>query len=149
MKLLPVLLVVSAFAASTSFAEEKAAPAVAETPAAEAKGKSTGGKIQDVTPEEAERLLKDNKEAVVLDVRTPEEFKVGHIAGAKNVDFLGDDFEAKVGMLDPDKPYIVHCASGGRSTNALAKLKAAKLPKVYHMPAGFKGWQEAGKPVQK
>ena len=85
----------------------------------------------------------------MLDVRTPEEFKEGHIAGAKNVDFLGDDFEEKVGKLDPSKPYIVHCAAGGRSARALEKLTAAKLPKVYHMPAGFKGWQEAGKPVQK
>ena len=86
---------------------------------------------------------------MVLDVRTSEEFKEGHIAGATNVDFQGDDFQEKVGKLDPNKAYLVHCASGGRSAQALKKLKAANLPKIYHMPAGFRGWTEAGKPVQK
>ena len=47
--------------------------------------------VKNVSAEDAEKLLKEKKEIVVLDLRTEAEFKGGHIAGAKNIDFLGDD----------------------------------------------------------
>lgn len=104
---------------------------------------------QNVTPDQAEKLLKEKKDVVVLDVRTPEEFKSGHIAGAKNVDFQSDDFKKQVAALDKSKTYLVHCAAGGRSSRALKVLDENKIGQVYHMDAGFSGWKEAGKPVAK
>jgi rhodanese-related sulfurtransferase len=104
---------------------------------------------QNVTPDQAEKLLKEKKEIVVLDVRTPEEFKDGHIAGAKNVDFQGDDFKKQVAALDKSKTYLVHCAAGGRSSRALKVLEADKFEHVYHLNDGFNGWKQAGKPVAK
>jgi hypothetical protein len=53
---------------------------------------AAGTVIKNVSPDEAEKALKEQKNVVVLDVRTPEEFKAGHIAGAKNVDFKAPDF---------------------------------------------------------
>lgn len=102
-----------------------------------------------VTPDQAEKLLKEKKDIVVLDVRTAEEFKGGHIAGAKNVDFQSDDFKKQVAALDKSKTYLLHCASGGRSTRALKILDEDKFPNVYHMNGGFSAWKEAGKPVTK
>jgi rhodanese-related sulfurtransferase len=104
---------------------------------------------QNVTPDQAEKLLKEKKEIVVLDVRTPEEFKDGHIAGAKNVDFQGDDFKKQVAALDKSKTYLVHCAAGGRSSRALKVLEADKFEHVYHLNDGFNGWKQARKPVAK
>lgn len=101
-----------------------------------------------VTPEQAEKLLKENKEIVVLDVRTPEEFADGHLAGAKNLDFLEDGFAKQLEALDKSKTYLVHCQAGGRSAKA-CKLMGEKFPKLYHMDGGFSAWKEAGKPVQK
>ena len=94
-------------------------------------------------------MLKKNKDIVVLDVRTPEEFKAGHIPGAKNIDFNSDDFSKKLGELDKGKSYLVHCAAGGRSSRALKVLEEQKLGPVYHLNNGFKAWQSAGKPVEK
>jgi len=68
---------------------------------------------KNVTISEAEKLIKDDPKVVVLDVRTPEEYKGGHIAGAKNIDFNGDDFEKQIAALDKSKTYVVHCAAGG------------------------------------
>ena len=99
-----------------------------------------------VTPEDAEKLLKGKKDVAVLDVRTPEEFARGHIPGAKNVDFFGDDFAKNVGALDPAAPVLVHCGSGKRSTQALPSLKNQKT--VYHLNEGFSAWEKAGKPVE-
>jgi rhodanese-related sulfurtransferase len=104
---------------------------------------------QNVTPDQAEKLLKEKKDIVVLDVRTPEEFKEGHIAGAKNVDFQSEDFKKQVAALDKSKTYLLHCASGGRSSRALKVLEADKFEHVYHLNDGFAGWKQAGKPVAK
>src|SRR4051794_2534476 len=104
---------------------------------------------QNVTPDQAEKLLKEKKEIVVLDVRTADEFKEGHIAGAKNVDFQSEDFKKQVAALDKSKTYLVHCAAGGRSARALKVLEADKFEHVYHLNDGFTGWKQAGKPVAK
>jgi phage shock protein E len=105
---------------------------------------------KNVTPDEAETLLRERKgQIIVLDVRTPEEFAAGHIAGARNVDFLAGDFADKVGALDPSKSYLVHCASGGRSNMAVSLLKKRNFVELYHMNDGFKAWVRAGKAVEK
>ena len=121
--------------------------AISEEPKQPAGAKASAAK--DVTPDEAALLIKGKPGVLVLDVRTPDEFAEGHIAGAKNLDFLGDDFEKGLAKLPTDRPVIVHCAAGGRSAKAVAKIDALKLPvQVLHLKAGFNGWKAAGKPVE-
>jgi rhodanese-related sulfurtransferase len=93
--------------------------------------------------------LSQVKTNVVLDVRTQKEFVVGHIAGAKNLDFNSPDFEKQLGQLDKTKVYLVYCASGRRSALACEKMKHAGFQTIIEMSAGFRGWEQAGKPVEK
>jgi rhodanese-related sulfurtransferase/type 1 glutamine amidotransferase len=85
----------------------------------------------------------------VLDVRTADEFKSGHIPGAVNLDVLDDSFEKKVGALDKSKTYLVHCAAGRRSANAADEMKKLGFKSVIDLTPGFNGWKAAGKPVEK
>jgi rhodanese-related sulfurtransferase len=103
--------------------------------------------VKEVTPDEAEKLLKENPKIVVLDVRTPEEYAKAHIPGAKNVDFLAGDVAKEAPKLDKTTPVLVHCAAGGRSGQSLPLLKDQQV--VYHLKDGFKAWEKAGKPVEK
>jgi rhodanese-related sulfurtransferase len=116
---------------------------LAQNPAA------AGTVIKNVSPDEAEKALKEQKNVVVLDVRTPEEFKAGHIAGAKNIDFQAPDFAKQIGGLDKSKTYLVHCGGGGRSTRSLDVFKEQKFSSILHLDKGFKAWETAGKPVEK
>ena len=100
--------------------------------------------VQDVTPVDAQKLLADNKEVRVLDVRTPEEYAEGHIAGAVNVDFKAADFADKVDKLDKNTAYIVHCRSGKRSSGSLAILKDKGFGSIYHLNKGFNAWKDSG-----
>ena len=125
-------------------ADEKPAAKSAEAPKAAASAET-----KDVTPAEAEALLKEKKNAVVLDVRTAEEFQAGHIEGAKNVDFMDDKFAEQLAGMDKNTPYVLHCAAGGRSTRALKKMNELGFKSIYHMNGGFNAWKEAGKPVAK
>ena len=114
---------------------------------AEAKKLAT---VENVSPDQAEKLMAGSPRLIVIDVRTPDEFAEGHIAGAKNADLLGDDFEKMIAALPTDRPVIVHCAAGNRSAKAVAKIAALKLPvQIFHLKSGFNGWKAAGKPVAK
>ncbi len=109
----------------------------------------TVSRVKNVTIEEAEKTLKENKQVVVIDLRTPAEFKSGHFEGAKNIDFLSPEFAKKVSELDKSKTYLVHCAAGGRSTKSLKVFQDQKFQSVLHLSDGFQAWQKAGKPVAK
>jgi rhodanese-related sulfurtransferase len=107
--------------------------------------------VKNVDAAGAAALLKDNAASgvVVLDVRTPDEYRSGHIADATNIDFRGSDFGDRVKKLDPSKTYLVHCASGGRSTTSLAVFQKLGFKSVVHLDGGFNAWKKAGYPVEK
>lgn len=107
-----------------------------------------GAVVQHVNPEGAARWVADTN-VVVLDVRTAGEFDAGHINGAKLVDFRSADFAKQVGELDRKKTYLVHCASGRRSTSALETFQQLGFKSVVHLDGGFNAWKSAGKPVEK
>lgn len=102
--------------------------------------------IHHVDAHQAQKLVAEKK-VIVLDVRTPGEFNKGRIAGAKNIDFLAPDFERRIEALDKSKSYLVHCATGGRSTHSLLLFKKHNFQSIYHLDGGFKAWEKAGLPV--
>ena len=102
--------------------------------------------VKDISVSEAEKLVQVTN-VVVLDVRTPKEFKEGHIRGATNVNFYDRSFSAQLQSLDKSRPYLVHCAVGGRSGKAVKTMQELGFTNLYHMDAGMKGWENAKKPV--
>ncbi len=104
--------------------------------------------VKHVKAEEAAKIIADGKTAVI-DVRTPDEFKDGHIKDAKNIDIMSKDFEAQLGKLDKTQPTLVHCQAGGRSTRALPIFEKLGFTHLIHLDDGFGGWESAGKPVVK
>lgn len=85
----------------------------------------------------------------MLDVRTPEEHRAGHLAGATNVDFNAAGFAEALKRLDPKKTYLLHCASGGRSRRSLPHFRTAGITNIIHLDGGFAAWEEAGGAVAK
>ena len=84
--------------------------------------------------------LKTNKNPQLLDVRTPEEYSVEHIDNAKNVNWNGDDFVAKVNSYDKSKPIFVYCKVGGRSAQAANKLGELGFKEIYNLDGGIMKW---------
>jgi phage shock protein E len=108
----------------------------------------TDSAIQHVDAKQAQKLIAEKK-VVVLDIRTPGEFSTGRIAGAKNIDFQAPNFEQRIDGLDKTKSYLVHCASGGRSSHSLLLFKKHDFQSIYHLDGGIKAWKNAGLPVEK
>jgi rhodanese-related sulfurtransferase len=103
---------------------------------------------KNVGVEEFEKLTKQPGN-VVLDVRTPSEYRNGHLKDAVLIDFMGKDFDEKVKGLDKSKTYLVHCQVGGRSAKACTKLDKLGFTNVINLEGGYKAWEKAGKPVEK
>ena len=91
--------------------------------------------------------LMTNPNVVVLDVRTADEFKDGHLVGALNIDQAQSDFIQKVKeALPTDRTIAVYCRSGRRSANAAGRL-AAEGHKAVNLKGGILAWKEAKMPV--
>ncbi|MBL8917978.1 MAG: rhodanese-like domain-containing protein [Myxococcaceae bacterium] len=80
---------------------------------------------------EAKALVQ--KGAVLVDVRTPEEFAASHLAGALNIPV--QELDARKGELPKDKDIVVYCRSGARSARSRDLLQAAGFAKVYDLGA--------------
>lgn len=89
------------------------------------------------------------KDAVVLDVRTPSEYADGHVPGAVNLDIHDPEFDQKIEHLDKSKTYLVHCAKGVRSATAVKKMSGLGFAGLFDFHGGFSAWENAHKPIEK
>lgn len=87
------------------------------------------------------------KNGLLLDVRTPEEFENGHLKGAINIDFRGDNFKTQIQKLDKHAPIFVYCHSGSRSGQATEMMKDLGFTNVFNLTGGISGWEAEGRPV--
>ncbi len=81
---------------------------------------------------------------VILDVRTPEEFSGGYIAGAINIDYNSDDFSKKVNKLNKEETVYIYCLSGGRSGNGAKEMRESGFKNVVELKGGILKWKAAG-----
>ena len=107
-----------------------------------------GQEVQELAPAAFSAKIKANPKCVVVDVRSPDEFKSGSIDRAINIDVNGTDFDASVKTLDKNKTILVYCLAGVRSKKA-ATILQGKGFKVYSLEGGIKSWSAQGLPVVK
>lgn len=110
----------------------------------EVHGSLTGGKK--LGPLEAVRMIND-RDPVVVDVRTASDFKKGHLINALNIPLA--KLEERAGEIGKDKarPVILYCALGGSTTEAAAKLRKLGYAEVYPIRGGLNGWLQSNLPV--
>ncbi len=110
---------------------------------------NTAQTTPDLSATDFQKKLAMDNTAIVLDVRTPQEYAKGHLPNATTINFFDTDFKEKVNKLDKTKPVYVYCAVGGRSAKATKILQESGFKKVYNLLGGFNGWSAAGLPSVK
>jgi rhodanese-related sulfurtransferase len=119
---------------------------------------ASAGNLIGLSPDEVQAM--QAKGALVVDVRTPEEWKTsGLIAGSKGLTYFdatgGYDKDGWLKRLQalktsPDQPLVLVCRSGHRSaTVGKMLLSDAGYDKVYHLEKGIRAWSAEGKPLAK
>ena len=97
---------------------------------------------------EATQLI-NRQDALVLDVREQAEYAQSHILNSRGLPL--SQIEARIADIEKfkDKPVIVYCATGNRSSTAAALMRKHGFSSVFNLSGGFAAWQQAGLPVQK
>ena len=83
----------------------------------------------------------ENTNVQLFDVRTPDEYIMGHIEGAINVDFKNDEvFDSFFNDLNKSDTIYLYCRSGNRSKKSADKLISLGFQKIYDLEGGFIEW---------
>jgi thioredoxin 1 len=88
-----------------------------------------------------DNLIKTTKDAIILDVRTQQEFGTGHIEHATNINWNGKQFDSLILKLDKTKPVFIYCLSGGRSAKAAAHMRDIGFKNVSELQGGLMQWR--------
>ena len=104
-------------------------------------------RITEVTAADVEALLAQGKRAVLLDVREPNEYNLGHLPGA--IHLPRGQLENRIeSLVPPTSTVIVYCGGGSRSALAADTLQQMGYTDVKSMSGGFRSWAINGAPVE-
>jgi rhodanese-related sulfurtransferase len=85
-----------------------------------------------------EQFREGYRKAQLIDVREPQEFKNGHILGARNIPVT--QMKQRLIEIRPDKPVYLYCQSGARSQRAAQLLHKKGYKDISQLKGGFKKW---------
>ena len=104
-------------------------------------------RIAEVTPDEVQARRARGDAFLLLDVREPNEWAMGHIPGATHIPrgVMESAIEQRVPRSDE---VVIYCASGNRSALAADVLQQMGYEKVSSMRGGIRGWSDAGGDVE-
>ena len=89
----------------------------------------------------------NNRRAAIVDLRSAEEFKLGHLARAKHLPVEKFPSGLLALKLDKANPVILVCEKGSKSASMIAKFKKEGFQEVVALEGGIKSWTEAGLPL--
>ena len=104
---------------------------------------SDAPEVREVSREEARKLIDDG--AQLVDVRADHEWEAGRIAGASHIPL--DELAQRAGEIDKERPVVLYCRGGNRSSMATAALAEAGYDAA-KLSEGITGWEEEGLPLK-
>ena len=102
--------------------------------------------INQVNSDELLEFIEINN-AVLVDVRTHDEYNGGYIENSLNIDYLSIDFNKNVEKLDKNTPIVLYCRSGKRSSKSANILSKLGFKEIYNLNGGILDWNEIGNTV--
>ncbi len=101
-----------------------------------------------LSPDEAQKLILNEKTLTILDVRTEAEYGPSRIPEAQPYDYLRtQETTERLAKLDRAKPYVLYCAIGGRAELVAQIMAQQGFQKVYLLEGGFNAWVAQKKPI--
>ena len=96
--------------------------------------------VENLDAKTFEKKMAEDKDAVLIDVRTPMENQMVRIPNSILIDINDPMFMQEVDKLDKSKSYYVYCRSGNRSYHAGNYMLKVGFEKVYNLEPGIIGW---------
>lgn len=99
--------------------------------------KNDSSQIELLSASEFQKTFSETPGAILVDVRTPEEYNSAHISGAINIDFQSQNFISEIQNLDKAKTYFIYCQSGNRSGQAVSKMEKIGFLNIKELDGGI------------
>ena len=77
---------------------------------------------------------------ILVDVRTSEEYRDGHLEGSVNIDYFSDDFSNEIKQLGLETPIVLYCRSGNRSGKSMSIMYDLGFVELRNFKGGYKEW---------
>lgn len=102
------------------------------------------GQIQNLNPAEFKEKIAAETDAVLIDVRSPEEHEASGLPNSLVINYLGEGFWEKIEQLDTSKTYLIYCRTGRRSLRACTLMKNGGFDhaNVFNLDGGMVAWEE-------
>jgi rhodanese-related sulfurtransferase len=109
-------------------------------------GKQTGALI---SQQDLRQRMQVQHDILLIDVRTADEFRMGHVPGAINIPYT--ELAERLGEVRPnhEKGVVVYCESGRRAGIAEGILRQAGLDNIRHLEGDMAAWRDSGLPIEK
>jgi len=104
---------------------------------------------QELSPHDFSDRLNKLQGAILLDVRSPEEYAETHLKNARNINWNDDGFKNACKKLDKKKTVFVYCLKGGRSASAADYLRKSGFTNVYELQGGIEACEKEKLPLSK
>jgi rhodanese-related sulfurtransferase len=111
---------------------------------------TSANKYKTISATACDSLIKANEKNpnfVILDVRTPNEWKSDHLSGSINRNYYDADINAQLSALPKAKIFLLYCLAGSRSAPTLVKMKNLNFSEVYEMSGGINAWKSKSLPT--
>ena len=102
-----------------------------------------------ISQQELRQRTKGQHNILLIDVRTADEFSMGHVPGAINIPYT--ELAERLGEVRPtyEKGVVVYCESGRRAGIAEDILRQAGLDNIRHLEGDMAAWRDSGLPIEK
>lgn len=95
------------------------------------------------------KTMNNDNNYIIVDVRTPKEYRNGHMKHALNVSYFGTTFTDSIKTLDRSKTIYMYCQTQHRSPFASKKMKKLGFKKIIDLKGGFVKWENNEMPIEK
>lgn len=102
---------------------------------------------RNITSGEAKKLIEQKRNIYLLDVRTLDEYRQARMKGGVLIPI--NEIERRLGEVPKNRPVLVYCAVGSRSSLVAGFLAGKGYTEVYNMQDGLVGWYRNGYPVER
>lgn len=105
-------------------------------------------RIRETTTDEVEaRLSRPGWDGVLIDVREQDEFRAGHLPGARGIGRGILEYHIADEVPDTNREIVLYCRGGNRSALAADSLRQMGYTNVHSLRGGFRAWQSENRPV--
>lgn len=100
--------------------------------------------LNNLSPRAFLEKMQSVDDPIIVDVRTANEFKTGHIEKVINISYLADDFWDRIEKLSPEKYIFVYCRSGRRSIRTCTLMRNGGFDnsRLFNLEGGYPLWKE-------